>query len=355
VTVLQAGEIFSKTMPFVMAKLFLGIITTGISAALLAVLMGIAWLFGSEGVTGIMLLAWLAATRFVVFILMHYVGYLVKAGHVAVISEAVVTGRVPDDQVAYGKRMVSERFATSNVYFAVDKLVAAAVKQLQGYIQRAGNALDFIPGMESMVKIGKLFVDISLGYIDECCLGYTFYRRDMGAFRSAADGVVIYTQNWKKLLGDAARSTLMVVALLIVITLVVFVVLGLFCKLFGLPGYIAFAIACVIALAIKFAFIDSYILVKMMVSYMSAAPNTTIAFDLYGKLSGASSKFKELYEKGKNEVFTPSPAEAGEAVPVGRTAELSEPANDGRAVFCGECGANNEAGAKFCGVCGKAL
>ncbi|MCL2790355.1 MAG: hypothetical protein FWD79_06885 [Desulfobulbus sp.] len=306
---MEAGEIYRKTMPFCMAKLTLGALAVAISAALLAVLMGLGWLFGSSGVTGILLLVWLAATGVVRFLLMQYVGYLVKAGHIAVIAEAVVTGHIPDDQVAYGKKIVTERFATSNVYFAVDKLVAGAVKQLQGYLQSAGNALDFIPGIDSLMKVGKLFIDISVGYIDECCLGYSFYKRDQGAFKSAADGVVIYAENWKKLLSDAAKTTALVVGLLVAVTLVAFIVLGLLCKLFGLPGYLGFLVACLIALAVKFAFIDSYILVKMMVSFMEVAPTTVLKVDLYDTLCAASSKFQELYEKGKNEIFGPKPAD----------------------------------------------
>jgi len=300
---MQAKDIYMKTMPFCWAKLMLGALMVIISAAILAVLMGLAWLFGSSGVTGILLLVWLAATGVVRFLLMQYVGYLLKAGHIAVITEAVVTGQVPDNQVAYGKRLVTERFTSANVYFAVDKLVAGAVKELQRYLQKAGNAFDFIPGIESLVKVGQLFIDISVGYIDECCLGYTFYKRDQGAFKSAADGVVIYAQNWKKLLGDAAKTTLMVIGLLLAITLVVFVILGLLAKLLGLPGYLAFLLACLVALAVKFAFIDSYILVKTMVSYMEVAPSTVLEADLYGTLCAASSKFQELYEKGKEEIF----------------------------------------------------
>ncbi|MDR3331659.1 MAG: zinc ribbon domain-containing protein, partial [Synergistaceae bacterium] len=317
---------------------------TVISGVILAVLMLIAWLFGTDGVTGILLLVWVSATGFVRFALMHYVGYLVKAGHIAVIAEAAATGRIPDDQVAYGKMMVTGRFATSNIYFAVDKLVGGAVKQLQGYLQKVGNALDFVPGMDTVVKVGKLFIDISLGYVDECCLGYTFQKRDQGAFRSAADGVVIYAQNWKKLLRGAAKTTLIVVILLVVITLVVFILLGLLCKLLGLPGYIAFLIACLIALTIKYAFIDSYILVNMMVEYMEAVPSTVLAFDLYGKLSAVSSKFKELYEKGRGEVV----ATAASAAETGGEAH-------GDYIFCGECGERNERAAKFCGKCGKTM
>ena len=297
---MQAGEIYAKTMPFCLAKLMLGALTVTISAAILAVLMGLAWLFGAAGITVILLIVWLATTGIVRFVLMHYIGYLVKAGHVAVIAEAVVTGRVPDNQVAYGKRMVSEKFITSNVYFTVDKLVAGAVRQLQSSLQSVGNAFAFIPGMETLVKVGKLFIDISLGYVDECCLGYSFYKRDQGAFKSAADGVVVYAQNWEKLLGNAAKTTAVVIALLLAITFVVFALLGLLCKLFGLPAYLAFLLACLIALAVKFAFIDSYILVKMLVAFMEVAPSTVLEADLYGELCAVSPKFRELYEKGRS-------------------------------------------------------
>ena len=355
---MRANEIFSKTMPFCLAKLLLGLITIAVSAVILAVLMGLAWLFNAQGVTGVLLLVWLAATGAVRFALMYYVGYLVKAGHVAVIVEAVTTGRIPDNQVAYGKSLVAERFATSNVYFALDKLVAGAVKQMQGHLQKAGQAADFIPGMATLVKIGKLFIDISLGYIDECCLGYTFYRRDQEAFKSAADGVVIYAQNWKPLLGNASKTTLMVVLLFFAVTLAVFIVLGLAAKLFGLPGYLAFLMACLIALAIKFAFIDSYILVNMLTAYMEVAPTTTLSFDLYEKLGRVSSKFRELFEKGKTEFFQPRPAPeaAGGAPAVEAEAAAAGPAAEADGfIFCGNCGARQERGAKFCGQCGQAL
>jgi hypothetical protein len=55
------------------------------------------------------------------------------------------------------------------------------------------------------------------------------------------------------------------------------------------------------ALAVKFAFIDSFILVRTMVAYMGVAPETVITLDIYGKQSGISSKFKELWGKGREE------------------------------------------------------
>lgn len=344
---MTAKEIYSRTMPFNWAKLLLGLATVVISAILFLILFGIGKLFGDAA--GIMIIIWLIATGVVRFLLMHYLGYMVKAGHVAIISMAVTSGQIPNDQVNVGKKMVTERFVESNVYFALDKLVSGAVKQLQNVLQKAGNALSFVPGMDSVVKVGKLFIDISLGYIDECCLGYTFYKKDEGAFKAGADGVVIYFQNWKVLLKDAAKTTLVVLALLIVMALVVFVGIGGLFRLLKWSQVVAFLISLFIAWAVKYAFIDSWILVKMMVSYMEVAPNTVITFDLYNKLCGLSNSFAQLFNKGKQE--QPAAAFAGAA------AAESAPiyTSNAQPSFCRQCGTKNSPGVSFCTNCGEKL
>ncbi len=350
---MTAREIFTKTMPFSIAKLVLGLVTVGASLILFLILMGIGLLFGEE-VGAIMLIIWVGATGAIRFFLMHYIGYLVKAGHVAVIATAVTTGQIPANQVEVGKQMVKDRFVESNVYFAVDKLVSGAVKQLQNVLQKAGNALDFIPGMSAVVGVGQFFIEISLGYIDECCLGYTFYKKEQGAFKSAADGVVIYAQNWKVLLKNAAKTMLLVILAMVVVVIVVFLALGLLFKALGWNGLVAFLLACLIAWTLKFAFMDSYILVKTMKAYMEVAPSTEITFDLYGKLCGISAKFKELFQKGQQEQPSSGYAQAGEAAAIPVMASVTGNAGV-KPIFCGQCGAKNDPGTKFCGSCGAKI
>jgi len=262
--------------------------------------------------------------------------------------------------------MVKERFTAANVFFAVDKLVSAAVKQIQKGIGKIGDVLSFIPGMSQITSLAQYFVALSLGYVDECCLGYTFYKKDQGAFKSAADGVVIYAQNWKTLLGNAAKTMLMVIIGLACITLVLFVLLGLLFRVFEWPGWIAFVISVLIALAIKFAFVDSFILTRTMVAYMGVAPTTEITYDLYDKLCKLSSKFKSLFNKGQEEQPMPNPA-PNPVVPAPSTAgagwhnapppQTAMPlqASDEKPVFCGSCGAKNTYGVKFCGSCGAPI
>ena len=407
---MKAGEIFSKTMPFVWAKLLLGLVTVVVSAVLFAILLGIGMLFSSGGVSVIMVLIWLGLTGAVRFIVMHYFGYLVKAGHIAVITQAVTTGRVPDNQIEYGKQCVKERFAAANVFFVVDKLVKGAVKQIQRGIGKLGNMLSFVPGLQSVTNLLQFFVEISLGYIDECCLGYTFYKMDQGAFKSAADGVVIYAQNWKKLLANAAKTMVMVLLGMAGVTLVMFLVLSLVFRLFSWPGWVAFFIALLVAVAVKSAFFDSLILVRTMVAYMEVAPSTVITYDLYGKLCGLSKKFKDLWNKGQTEqppqqtqpayagggagmgAGVGAGAGAGMGVGVGTGAGFGTGvgagfgtgtgsdvgsgagfgpgtgagigsgagigtgagpgAGSGKPAFCGQCGTSIAPGMKFCGGCG---
>lgn len=349
---MTAKQIFNQTRPFCMAKLALGAITVLLSTLVFLIFLGIGWLFGDGGIFFAIIL-WVLATRLIRLGIMHYVGYLVKAGHIAVIAESMKTGQVPADQVEYGKALVKEKFVTSNVYFLVDKLVTGAVKQIQRGLEKLGNKLDFVPGMEAVTGLAQFFVSISLGYIDECCFGWTFYNPQQGAFQSAADAVVIYAQNWKVLLKGAAKTMLKVVLGLIGITLAIFIPIGIVFKIFKWSPFIAFVLACLLTWIVKFAFIDSYIMCQMMVTYMEVAPSTQITFDLYGKLSGISSSFRDLAAKAKEE--NPRQSYNSTANTAGNMGAAAFTASAEKPVFCGNCGAKNERGTKFCGSCGSPM
>lgn len=357
---MTTNSLFKKTMPFVWAKLILGAVSVVASILLLAILLGIAALIDSPAVMWIFVVIWISANRVINFFLNQYFGYLIKAGHVAVIAEAVTSGQVPDNMVEYGKNKVKERFATSNVYFLVDKLVKGAVKQIQNGVGKLAGLLDFIPGMDIIKDLANSFISISLNYIDECCLGYTFYKKDDSAFKGACDGVVIYAQNWKALLKNAAKTMVIVALITLALTLVLFGITFAIFSIFDGNGFIAFILALLIALPIKEAFVDSYIMCSMMNTYMEVAPSTQITFDVYGKLCNLSGKFKELFEKGKQEqpaAFVAAPAAAGVApAPVQYAQQQAAPVQQQTApqanAFCTSCGARLDANAAFCSSCG---
>ncbi len=140
-----------------------------------------------------------------------------------------------------------------------------------------------------------------------------------------------------------------------------FLLFGSIFKVLGWNPLIAFLLALFVALAVKFAFIDSWILVKMMVSYMEVAPNTVITFDLYDKLCALSSKFRELLKKGQQSEPAPAYTVAGN-YPAGRPTAASvvgtpsgQPHGAGHALYCPACGAKQDGDTRFCGSCGTQI
>lgn len=298
---MKANDVYSKTIKFVWLKLALGACAIVFSIVLGLILLGISALTKSDGVIGFSLMIWCFATATVFGGTQYYIGYLLKAGHIAVVTHLVKTGSLPEDQFEYGKQVVKEKFATAAAYFAVDRLVSGAVTQINGTLNIIGNFLEKVPGMDSLVSFAKTFVGIALGNVDECCMAYTFYNEDQSSFKSAADGVVIYFQNWKTILKDVLKTAIIAVIVSgIAWFCFMFVIIGILSAM-GMPGIMGllagFLLAVMIIIVVKSAVMDSYTMICMVCTYLRVAPTTEITFDLYDKLCKLSSKFKSLLQK----------------------------------------------------------
>ena len=301
---MKTKDLYFGTMKFVWLKLALGAALTLGAIILFALFALIGSLFGQGG-AAVGFILWLISSVALYRFAMSYVGYLIKAGHVAVIAEAISSGAIPENQFEWGKNAVKSRFAMSNVYFVIDRLVSGAVRQLQNGVENIASLFDAIPGISSVAAFVKLFIGVALGYIDECCLGYCFLQKDEGAFKSSCDGVVIYFQNAKQLLKNALKVSAVVMLTTLVALAIPAALFLLLFKALGWSPVAAIILAIFVAAFVRSAFIDSYIMIDMMKHYMDVVPETEISFDLYGKLCRLSGKFKKLFEKAKAE--TPEP------------------------------------------------
>jgi hypothetical protein len=342
------GQLWSKTMPFIWAKLWIRLAAIGVGAVILGIAILLTRINETVGAFAILIgiILSLIAYRTIVRLL----GYAVKVGHIAVLSEAIKTGIMPNNQMSFGKDKVKAKFATAAVFFGIDVLVEKAVKQLQKALGSLFGFFGGLPGMGGIMKIAESILGTALNYVDECCIGWIFYNEDKGETptKGALDGVVIYFQNWKKVLGGAAKTALLSLLMTLGIGLVlVFLFTGILSLMGGgVWGWLAFFLGLMIAFAIKNAFIDSWVMIRMYHTYLEVAPATEIKFDLYGKLCGLSPSFKKMYNQANAEGGNSfQRASVAGAAPIARNA--SKP------VFCGECGAKNEAGTRFCGECGK--
>ena len=147
-----------RTFPFIVARLVIYGLFLAAALVFLAIMTGIGFLifnmFGESGGAffAVILLSFLVVYSGLRF-LERYVLYLVKMGHVAVITELLRTGEIPHgkNMVSYGKQQVTDSFGASNVAFLVDSMVHGAVKQIQRWVMRAGNMFSFIPDRKSVV------------------------------------------------------------------------------------------------------------------------------------------------------------------------------------------------------------
>ena len=145
----------------------------------------------------------------VVFVLIiRYCGYLFTAAQVAMITEGVSKGTLPDDVYAAGKQAVKRRFVTASVYFALWSITKAITNQITAGLNALGRVADAgnNAGPASTVAgIVSTVISVVLEYLNYCSLGWVFLNANQSPFKSTCDGAVVYFQNWKTLLQNAGK------------------------------------------------------------------------------------------------------------------------------------------------------
>ena len=329
-------EIYRKTLKFSLLRLLVGI--AGLVAGTLIAVAGYYLSRGAAETTHYAVTGVCIVVGIVVFgLIVKYLGYMLKAGQIAMITRGVTEGNLPQDVVAEGKAEVKKRFVTANVYFLLTGAIKGITSQITNVVTKATSLLG---GSDSnstasgiLGTIGALisaFISIVLEYVNYCCLGWVFYNKDQNAFKSTCDGAVLYFQNWKTLLKNAGKVLGITIVSLILIG-------GLLCvmnvaivnvafpelsesaadsvahisavaeddTLDLTPQDVAFLGAIIIGIVgwtiLHGVFVEPYLLVSAMRSYMDAGRGSTIGWNLYEKLCGISQRFKKLFERAKTE------------------------------------------------------
>ncbi|KQZ94064.1 hypothetical protein ASD64_04050 [Mesorhizobium sp. Root157] len=229
----------------------------------------------------------------------EYILYIVKAGHITVMVHLVDGREVPDgqNQIAYARQIVTQRFAEANILFVVGQLVKGATRAITGLIGGIAAFLP-IPGLDGLVRFANTVVRISLTYVDEIILGYNIRMNSSSPFESARQGVVLYAQNGKVMLKNAVWLAVMMWVVSFLIFLVMIAPAGAI--LYLMPGQLggwAFVFAIVFAWAFKAAFIEPFAIACLMQVYFRAIEGQVPNPEWDRKLAEASGKFRELKDK----------------------------------------------------------
>jgi len=229
----------------------------------------------------------------------EYFLYVLKIGHVAVISRLVIYGSLPEGvgQIAWGKDQVMGRFKETSLLFLVDRMVSAVIRSINRMMGRIGNFFSGIPGMEGLVKLAQIVLRFSLTYVDEAVMARNFLKPEETVWQSAERGLVLYAQSWKEILKTAlvlGLASLSSYIILIVAFLIPALGLG---KAYPAHKFLFVVSAFVLGAAVKLAFFDPWAMTSMVVTYLKETQNKAPDRGWEEKLEAVSGKFKEIKQK----------------------------------------------------------
>jgi hypothetical protein len=258
------------------------------------------------GIAGFVLVA------VVLYWIREYILYVVKAGHVAVMVHLIDGRPIPGGlgQIAYARKVVTERFGEANVLFVLDQLVKAVLRTIA---RLAGGIAAFIPipGLGTLVGFLNAVIRMSLTYVDEIILGYNIRRASREPFETGRQGVVLYAQNARAMLKNALWLTLMMWGLAIVVFLSTLAPAA--ALLHYMPGQMAgwaFVLAIVAAWAFSAALIEPFCIAALMQVYFRRIEGQVPDPDWDRQLSEISRPFRELKERAAASLHRAGPGES---------------------------------------------
>jgi hypothetical protein len=239
--------------------------------------------------------------------------YLLKCGHIAVLTELMTEGRIGDGSLgmfAHGKEVVRTRFGQVTALFAVDQLIKGVVR---AFNRTLGSLASFvpIPGLSSVVGLINAVVYAATTYLDETIFSYGIARRETNPWASAKDGLIYYAQNSKEIL----KTGVWIVVLDKVLTVVLWgiMLMPAFLVAWVLPAawvgvgfWFVFGFAALLAGNVRAAFFKPVFLVMIMAKFHVTIENQQINQEWDERLARASDKFRKIGEQARD--YRPQPA-----------------------------------------------
>ena len=298
-----AWTLMRRTAPFLVFRLVVyggivlaTILATGTGAGL-GYGIGAAW--GPDGRIaggGYGALAGFGVSAAALYLLREYLLYLVKAGHIAVMVELLQGREIPEGQgqIGHARRMVADRFGAASVLFGVDQLVKGAIQAVTGLVEGLLSVLP-IPGTGALMGAVRGFLKVSVGTLDEVMLAHGMATRAPNPYLAAREALVLYAQNARAMMTNAAWVTAWVWGLSLIVFLIALVPAGVVALL--LPGQMAAAgivIALLIAWAVKAALIEPFALACMLQAWFAVTTGQAPDPGWTARLDRASDRFTAL-------------------------------------------------------------
>jgi len=221
----------------------------------------------------------------VVYFLREYILYMVKAGHIAVLTEYLTGQDIPEGQtqIHYARQVVQARFPEANALFALDLLIKGVIK---------------VPAIDGLMNFFNAVTKMSLNYVDEVILAYNIKMRSQNPWATSKDALILYAQNGWTMLRNAIALTI----ISWILTVVIFMFLlapaaALFYFFPGGWGNWSFIGAFILAWAFKVSVMEPFAVACLIQVFFKTIEGQTPNPDWETRLGNASEKFREISRK----------------------------------------------------------
>ncbi len=327
----RALGLMFRTMPFVLLRMavYFGaviayVLMTGVGA-------GVGWGIGGLGGEGFRATStfWGGAIGFgvvgaIMYWLREYILYIVKAGHIAVLVELLDGKPIPGgrSQISHARSVVGERFAQASVLFALDQLIKGVLGAITGLARGVLSILP-LPGIKQLIGILRAFLRVAVGFIDEVILAYLVRTGSTDPWGSARTALVLYGQNYKVMLKNAAWLAVIVYGLSFLVFLVMLAPAAMVVYL--IPGAWAaggVVFALLFAWSVKAALLEPFAITCLMQVYFRTIEGQSPDPAWDERLGQMSRKFRTLKERALAQNTPARPPGQEQPRPVGRQSLL---------------------------------
>jgi hypothetical protein len=237
---------------------------------------------------------------------LRYVLHLLACGHVAVLTELITKGQVGgggESMLAYGKRMVTQRFGQVNALFALNMGVRGILGAFHRTLDWIAELLP-VPGMESLANLVTMVLRAATRYLDKVILSYNLARGDGDPWRGAREGIVYYAQNAKPILRTSIWIVILERVLTVLLWLVLLVPAGAITWMMPravheAAGIVTILVAALLAGPLRAAFIKPLFLIMIMVRFHALIENQPINQEWDARLAAISDKFRDLGKEAR--------------------------------------------------------
>lgn len=303
---LQLGRAISlvmQTMPYIIYRAMVyGAVTLG-ALVYVGFLALIGFVFGSGAFWLLLILSFGAsAVLGLGRLLGEYVLYMLKAGHIALVTELATEGKLPAgvSQTEWARKRVMSYFKEVSVLSLIDQLVKGVINAVNRTLFNVMTILP-IPGMENMAQVAQHVVDYSVTYVDESILAYTFKTKNENVYDAAKTGIVLYAQCWKGLLKNAVALTILSYVFVAVASLVFLIPLGALAWVlpasWGTFKFFLVVAAIFLGMSLKWVLFDPIATTATILTFFEESASLEPSREWEERIASASDKFAELKEK----------------------------------------------------------